>query len=95
MELLRQVKDREIAFYDPSKPDVSADFRHMEADSLIECLEGSKILIVGTAWDHFLGIEKEIIKAGIVRVIDPFGVLDSTKLTELTSYSSLFSPMEL
>lgn len=95
MELLQQIKDREIAFYDPSKPDVSADFRHMNSDSLIECLEGSKILIIGTAWDHFLGIEKEIIKAGIVRVIDPFGMLDSTKLTELTSYSSLFSPMEV
>jgi UDPglucose 6-dehydrogenase len=62
---------------------------YQTANSIWDCIKDSEVLIIGTPWKDFFGIEPLILKSKVRIVIDPFDVLDSSKLIFIKRYSSL------
>lgn len=57
--------------------------------NLWEAIHDAEVLLIGTPWQEFFGIEELVAKSQIKIVIDPYDVLDASKLTDIDKYVSL------
>jgi UDPglucose 6-dehydrogenase len=86
LEVLGEFRANIQNVYDPA---FTNDNIYQTTKSVWECIKDSEVLIIGTPWQVFFGIEPLILKSKVRIVIDPFDVLDSSKLTFIERYSSL------
>jgi UDPglucose 6-dehydrogenase len=86
LEVLNEFRANIPYVYDPAF--VNND-DYQTANSIWDCIKDSEVLVIGTPWKDFFGIEPLIQKSKVRIVIDPFDVLDPTKLTFIEQYLSL------
>ena len=86
LEILSEFRAHIQHVYDPALLNSSL---YSTTDSIWAAIKDSEVLLIGTPWKEFFGIEELIIKSQVQIVIDPYDVLEPNKLATVNKYVSL------